>query len=96
MTVFLDQVEIRLTVEQVITAIKQLPPLDQALVRKALELGDEEWSQRFDQLLASVRTKVDADIQSTQPVQPVQPLTEDDITADVELVRAERDAQSRH
>jgi len=87
MTVILDKVEIRLTVEQVITAIKQLPPLDQALVRKALDIGDDKWIQRFDQLLTSVRAKVDADDQ---------PLTDDDIATEIELARAERDAQSRH
>ena len=87
MTVVLDKVEIRLTVEQVITAIKQLPPLDQALVRKALDISDDEWGQRFDQLLASVRAKVDAD---------TNPLTDEDIEAEIDQVRAERDAQSGH
>jgi hypothetical protein len=75
--------EIELTIAQIIDAIRQLKPEERNMVRRALD--DRAWSERTNELLARVWSKVqDA------------PLTEAEVNAEVETVRQSLYAARRH
>ncbi len=77
----IEQAEVRLTVEQLLDALKQLAPEEQERVRQALEPAP--WEARLDALLKQVREG-----------KGQYRISESEIEAEVEAIRAERHDQS--
>ncbi len=82
-TVVIQQAKVQLTVEQLIDAIRQLPPAEQELVRRAID--DADWQDRFRSILAEIDRRVAAT-----------PISEDEIQREVEAARDDRYHQSDH
>ena len=68
------QVELELTLHQIVTIVRQLTPEEQEIIRQVIE--PPPWSQRLEALLARVRARVERF-----------PLTEAEIDAGVESAR---------
>jgi hypothetical protein len=79
-TVILEQAEVRLSIDQLLTVIRQLPVEEREVVRRALET--DQWEPRFDALLQRVRSRAEA-----------VPITDGEITEEVEKTRVDRYAQ---
>jgi hypothetical protein len=78
-----QHIELDLTLEQVLSIIRQLGPRERGIVRQATE--PLPWELRLDALLARVWSRVES-----------RPIAEDEVEAEVELGRTELYAQSRH
>lgn len=76
-----QQIELELTLEQILSIVRQLSPEEREMVRQGLELPS--WSHRLEALLTRVWSQVERF-----------PLTEAEIEAEVELARTELYAQS--
>jgi hypothetical protein len=72
-----QRIELDLTLEQILSIVRQLGPQEQEAVRKALET--RPWSQRLDALLARVWERVAS-----------YPISEEEINEEVERVRTAR------
>jgi hypothetical protein len=68
------QVEFDLSLDQILAIIRQLQPQEREVVRRAIE--PLPWEQRLDALLTRVWARVEK-----------YPISEEDIDAEVELVR---------
>jgi len=77
-----QQVELDLTLDQILSIIRQLKPQEQEIVRRVIE---PPWSQRLEALLARVWARVEH-----------HPIAEEDIDAEVELARTAIYAQGSH
>ncbi len=77
------RIELDLTLDQILSIIRQLGPQEQEAVRQAL--GPRPWSQRLDALLTRVWERV-----------AIYPISEEEIEAEVEQARAARYAQGGH
>jgi hypothetical protein len=75
-TVVAQQVELHLTLEQLIAIVRQLNPPEQEQVRQAMALPP--WSHRLDALLNRVWSRVER-----------YPIAEEDVDAEVEQTRRE-------
>ena len=75
------QVELDLTLDQVLAIVRQLKPEHQEIIRRAIE--PPPWNQRLEALLARVWARVEH-----------YPITEEEIDAEVELARTAIYAQS--
>lgn len=78
--VIAQQVELDLTLDQVLSIVRQLKPQEREVVRRVIE---PPWSQRLETLLARVWARVER-----------HPIAEEDINAEVELARTAIYAQS--
>ena len=76
-----QRIELELTLDQVLSIVRQLKPQEREIVRRAIE--PLPWSQRVEALLARVWSRVESS-----------PIAEEDIDAEVELARTELYAQS--
>jgi len=72
--VIAQQVELDLTLDQVLTVVHQLRPEEREIIRRAIE--PPAWNQRLEELLARVWARVER-----------YPITEEEIDAEVELAR---------
>ncbi|MBM4466021.1 MAG: hypothetical protein FJ014_10800 [Chloroflexi bacterium] len=72
--VIAQQVELDLTLDQVLTVVRQLKPEEREVIRRAIE--PKPWSQRLETLLARVWARVEC-----------YPITEEEVDAEVELAR---------
>jgi len=72
--VIAQQVELDLTLDQVLTVVRQLKPEEREVIRRAIE--PKPWSQRLETLLARVWARVER-----------YPITEEEVDAEVELAR---------
>jgi hypothetical protein len=89
MTIVLENVEVKLTPQQVISIIKQLPAEEQAEVRKALfeQVEDkEDWKSSLEKLILTLKERE----RSGYNAESLPELTDDDIVAEVKAVRRER------
>lgn len=77
------RIELDLTLDPILSIVRQLGPQEQEAVRQILE--PRPWSQRLDALLACVWERV-----------AIHPISEEEIEDEVEFVRAARYAQSGH
>ena len=82
-TVVAQQVELQMTVEQLIAIVRQLPPPEQERVRQALVAPP--WSERLETLLSRVWDRMER-----------YPLAEEDVDDEVEQARRELYAAGRH
>ena len=80
--VIAQQVELDLTLDQLIAIIHQLPPQEQERVWRAI--APRPWRQRLQALLTRVWSRVEHD-----------PITEETVDAEVERIRTELYARSR-
>lgn len=80
-TVTFGQAKIELELDQLILALQSLTPDERRLVRQAL---DKDWATELDAILASVHARFQTD-----------PMSDAEISAEVEAVRAERYASCR-
>ena len=78
--VLLDKVRVELTSDQIIAALRQLPPGERERVRRALD--SEQWRQQFEQLLSRFQARAKK-----------HPVLEEEILKEVHVVRAERRAR---
>lgn len=85
--VVIDRAEIRLSLPQILSILKQLSPVERAVIKTALEMDDDTWREQFARVLAAIRADV---------AQDPNPITEEEITAEVEAVRAKNYAEGRH
>ena len=69
-----QQVELDLTLDQVLAIVRQLKPKDQEIIRRAVE--PPPWNQRLEALLARLWVRVER-----------YPITEEEVDAEVELAR---------
>lgn len=69
-----QQVELELTLDQILALIRQLKPEEQEILRRALE--PPSWNQRLEALLARVWARVERF-----------PISEEEIDAEVERAR---------
>jgi len=69
-----QQVELDLTLDQVLAIVRQLKPEDQEIIRRAVE--PPPWNQRLEALLARLWARVER-----------YPITEEEVDAEVELAR---------
>ena len=72
--VIAQQVELDLTLDQVLTVVRQLKPEEREVIRRAIE--PQPWSQHLETLLARVWARVER-----------YPITEEEVDAEVELAR---------
>ncbi len=72
--VIAQQVELDLTLDQVLTVVHQLRPEEREIIRRAIE--PPAWNQRLEELLARVWARVER-----------YPITEEEIDAEVKLAR---------
>lgn len=79
-TVVIRQAEVRVPLEQLLEALRQLSPADREIVRR--EINRDAWRVRFREALDDIRTRA-----------AQHPLTDAEIDAEVEAVRAERYAR---
>jgi len=77
--VLAERVEVELSVDQLLSAIRQLGPEEREIIRNELA---SDWSQRLDRLLNQVWTRVEQD-----------PIADEEIEIEVEAVRTARYAQ---
>lgn len=75
-TVVIELAQVRLTPQQLVTALRQLPPDELETVIRALELPD--WQSRFDTLLNRIRERAES-----------YPISDEEITAEVESARGQ-------
>ena len=75
-----QQVELDLTLDQVVAIVHQLAPDQQELVRRAIEAPP--WSRRMEALLTRVSSRVED-----------HPIAEEDVESEVERARTELHAQ---
>lgn len=75
-TIVIEQAEVRLTPQQLVTALQQLSP--EELENVFRQLDSPSWQARFDELLTRVRQRADQN-----------PITGDEIDAEVESARNE-------
>lgn len=75
-TVVIELAQVRLTPQQLVTALRQLPPDELETVIRALELPD--WQSRFDTLLNRIRERAER-----------YPISDEEITAEVESARGQ-------
>lgn len=80
-TVTIPSAEVTLTVDQLIDAFKRLPPEEQQKVRDALSVA---WQERFRTMMDRIASRYEAN-----------PLSDEDIEAEIDAVRRERH-DSRH
>ena len=73
-TVIIEQARVQLDLDQLIRAIQSLDAHERQQVREAF---DRDWAQDLSSILREVRTRYEA-----------QPMTEDEIAAEVEAARA--------
>ena len=73
-TITIPNIEVELTVEQLITAVRQLEPRERAKIARALT--DAELDQELTQLIAQLYS---------QP--PIDEISDDDILAEIQAVR---------
>ena len=78
--VIAQEVELNLTLDQILALVRQLQPQEREIVRRTLM---PSWEQRLEGLLARVWTRLDES-----------PLSEEDIDAEVTLARRTIYAQS--
>jgi hypothetical protein len=76
-----QRVELELTLDQVLSIVRQLNPREREIVWRAIE--PRPWSQRLDALLNRIWSRVES-----------APISEQDIDAEVEQARTEFYAQS--
>jgi len=76
-----EQVELELTLDQVLAIVRQLKPEEQELVRQAIE--SRPWHERLEALLARVWARVDQF-----------PISEEEVDAEVERARMAIHTQS--
>jgi hypothetical protein len=69
-----QQVELDLTLDQVLDVVRQLKPEEQEIIRRAIE--PPPWNQRLEALLVRVWARVER-----------YPITEEEIDAEIELTR---------
>jgi len=79
--VIAQQVELELTLDQVLTVVRQMTPEEQEVIRRVIE--PPPWKQRLEALLARVWSRVER-----------YPITEEEVNAEVELARTAIYAQS--
>ena len=72
--VIAQQVELDLTLDQVLAIVRQLKPEDREIVRRTIE--PPPWNQRLEELLARVWARIER-----------YPITEEEVDAEVELAR---------
>jgi len=72
--VIAQQVELDLTLDQVVAIVRQLKPEEREVIRQAIE--PPPWDQRLEALLTRVWARVDRD-----------PITEEEIDAEVKRAR---------
>lgn len=72
--VIAQQVELDLTLDQVLTVIRQLKPEEREIIRRAIE--PPAWNQRLEALLARVWARVER-----------YPITEEEVDAELELAQ---------
>ncbi len=72
--VIAQQVELDLTLDQVLAIVRQLKPEDREIIRRTIE--PPLWNQRLEELLARVWARVER-----------YPITEEEVDAEVELAR---------
>ena len=72
--VIAQQVELDLTLDQVLAIVRQLKPEDREIIRRTIE--PPLWNQRLEELLARGWARVER-----------YPITEEEIDAEVELAR---------
>ena len=77
------QIELELTLDQILSIVRQLQPQEQELVRRVIE--PPPWSRRLEALLTRVGSRVER-----------YPTAEEDVASEVELARTEPYAQSSH
>jgi hypothetical protein len=75
-----QEVELNLTLDQILALVRQLQPQEREIIRRTLM---PSWEQRLEGLLARVWTRVDES-----------PLSEEDVDAEVTLARRTLYAQS--
>ena len=69
-----QQVELDLTLDQVLTVVRQLKPEEREIIRRAIE--PPPWNQRLEELLTRLWVRVER-----------HPITEEEVDAEVELAR---------
>jgi hypothetical protein len=69
-----QQVELDLTLDQVLTVVRQLKPEEREIIQRAIE--PPPWNQRLEELLARLWARVER-----------HPITEEEVDAEVELAR---------
>jgi len=79
--VIAQQIELDLTLDQVLAIVHQLKPEDREIIRRTIE--PPPWNQRLEELLARVWARVER-----------YPITEEEVDAEVELARTAIYAQS--
>jgi len=72
--VIAQQVELDLTLDQVLTVVRQLKPKEREIIRRAIE--PPPWNQRLEELLTRLWARVER-----------HPITEEEVDAEVELAR---------
>jgi len=77
--VLAERVEVELSVDQLLSAIRQLGPEERDIIRDELA---SDWSQRLDRLLSQVWTRVEQE-----------PIADAEIEREVEAVRTARYAR---
>ena len=82
-SIVIPQAEVRLSMQQLIAALRQLPTDDQERIWR--EMSALTWEQRFDALLTRVQQRGSLSGAS---------ITDAEIDAEVEAVRSARHAQS--
>jgi hypothetical protein len=80
--VLAERVEVVLSVDQLLSAIRQLGPDERDIIRGELA---SDWSQRLDRLLSQVWTRVERE-----------PITDTEIEREVEAARTARHARCGH
>ncbi len=73
--VIAQQVEIELTLDQIVALVRQLKPREREMIRRAIE--PLPWQHRLEALLARVWARVER-----------YPIGEEEVSAEVELARA--------
>ena len=77
------QIELELTLDQILSIVRQLKPQEQELVRRVIE--PPPWSRRLEALLTRVWSRVER-----------YPIAEKDVEAEAELARTELYAPGSH
>jgi hypothetical protein len=72
-TLHVENAKIELTLDQLINAVQLLSPSERQIVRRAL---DQDWAAEFDDLLARVYARFQAD-----------PMDDDELDAEIEAAR---------
>jgi hypothetical protein len=80
-TVTIEQAKVQLDLDQLIRAIRSLDVPERQRVREAL---DQDWTQELDSILKEVRARYE-----------IEPLSDEEITAEIEAARVEYHARRR-